>query len=213
MSRTHIGLVLVAGLIGALCAVGLSGHDRRAPGRPVSASTRPVASQVRVAVPPPAAPFALPPAMPTRLRIPTLSIDAPIEPSGVNPDGTLEVPPFSHPEQVDWDTATPAPGTRGAAVLLGHLDTWNGLAVFAYLRTIRPGGLVEVDRDDGSVATFTVDEVAQYPKDQVPGDEIYDDPGYPALRLITCGGAFDKSTREYEDNIVVYARLQGRTSR
>jgi hypothetical protein len=64
-----------------------------------------------------------------------------------------------------------------------------------------------VDRADGSLATFRVERVAQYPKDEFPSDAVYGDIDHAGLRLITCGGAFNEGTGTYVDNVVVFARL------
>jgi sortase (surface protein transpeptidase) len=95
-------------------------------------------------------------------------------------------------------------------VLAGHVDSAvTGPAVFFRLADVRPGDEVRIGRDDGTTAVFTVDRVAQYPKDRFPTAEIYGNTDHAALRLITCGGSFDPSARSYRDNIVVFARLTG----
>ena len=50
-------------------------------------------------------------------------------------------------------------------------------------------------------------QVKQYPKDEFPTSEVYGDLDHPGLRLITCGGSFDRETRNYDDNIIAFADL------
>jgi LPXTG-site transpeptidase (sortase) family protein len=154
----------------------------------------------------------LPYAEPTTLTIPTIGVHAPIVDTGQAADGTPQVPPFAHPEQVGWYTSTASPGERGSSVLWGHLDTKTGTAVFQNLSALTVGDTVQVTRADGRVATFTVERTAVYPNDEVPVDTLYDDPGYPALRLVTCGGQFDRQTQEYASNVVVFTRLTSATA-
>jgi LPXTG-site transpeptidase (sortase) family protein len=149
----------------------------------------------------------LSPALPALLSIPAISLRAPIIRLGLNADHTVQVPPFNQPQEVGWYQGGPAPGSPGAAVIIGHLDTYDSTAAFTHLRDLTQGDQIQVTRADGTIATFTVQSVHQYPKDHFPTASVYADPGYPALRLITCGGAFNFTTRHYLDSIVIYARL------
>lgn len=141
------------------------------------------------------------------VRIPAVGIDSPLVELGLNPDGTLEVPrDFA---VAGWYVNGAVPGQPGPAVIAGHIDSTTGPAVFYRLRELEPGVLVEVERDDGSVATFEVVAREQYDKDSFPTDRVYGPTQSPELRVITCGGAFDRSTGHYEDNVVVFGRLRG----
>jgi sortase (surface protein transpeptidase) len=150
--------------------------------------------------------------VPKALTVPAIGVEAPVVSTGRAADGTPQIPPFAHPEQVGWYTSTVSPGERGASVLWGHLDTKKGTAVFQNLSALTPGDTVQVARADNRVATFTVERTTVYPREAVPADVLYDDPGYPALRLVTCGGRFDKKSQEYTSNIVVFARLTSVTA-
>jgi sortase family protein len=145
------------------------------------------------------------PAPPVRLSIPAIAVSTPLVPLGRLPDGSLEVP---H----DWDTAGwyergPRPGQPGPAVILGHVDSTAGPAVFFRLRDLRPRDIVRVGLADGRILVFRVQRVRRYPKDKFPAEAVYFPTLTPELRLITCGGEFDYASRNYRDNIVVYATL------
>ncbi|MER5642577.1 class F sortase, partial [Kitasatospora sp. NPDC002227] len=143
---------------------------------------------------------------PVRLTIPRIGVDAPVSATGLNPDGTVEVPPMDHPEQVGWYREGPMPGQTGPAVLLGHLDTRKGPAVFNRLPTLRPGDRIDIARQDGTTVSYRVRELRQYPKAGFPTDLVYGNTDTPQLRLITCGGTLG-GNGHYTDNIIVLADL------
>ncbi|MER5863461.1 class F sortase [Kitasatospora sp. NPDC002040] len=143
---------------------------------------------------------------PVRLTIPQIGVDAPIQAGGLNPDGTVEVPPMDRPELVDWYREGPAPGQVGPAVLLGHLDTHKGPAVFARLPKLVPGDRIDIHRQDGSTVSYRVRELGQFAKAEFPTELVYGNTDTPQLRLITCGGALG-GNGHYVDNIVVLADL------
>jgi hypothetical protein len=142
---------------------------------------------------------------PVHIRIPAIGVSAAVVRLGLNRDGTLQVPgDFA---VTGWFTGGPAPGETGPAVIAGHIDSRRGPAVFYRLRELRPGQEITVGRTDGSSVRFAVDGVAQYPKQAFPTAAVFGPSPDPLLRLITCGGAFDRSQRSYRDNVVVSARL------
>ncbi len=97
----------------------------------------------------------------------------------------------------------------GSAVILGHVDSRQGPAVFFRLRSLQAGDQVTVTRADCTVARFLVDAVATYPKTQFPARQVYGSHGYSALQLVTYGGDFDPKARSYRSNVVVYTSLAG----
>ena len=143
------------------------------------------------------------PTDPVRVRLPSIGVDAPVTPLGRLPDGTVDVP--REWQTVGWFAEGPRPGDAGPAVLLGHVDSVQGPAVFYRLRELRPGDVVQVSTADGQVAPFSVTRVAQYPKDAFPTDEVYLPTLQREVRLVTCGGIFDRGTGHYRDNVIVFA--------
>jgi len=79
--------------------------------------------------------------------------------------------------------------------------------VFFRLRELRPRDIVRVGLADGRILVFRVQRVRRYPKDEFPAKAVYFPTLNRELRLITCGGTFDYASRNYLDNIVVYATL------
>jgi len=177
------------------------------PVTPVRTSEAPVLTPL--AVPPELAPSApLGRSVPERLVIASIGVDTPLMDLGFTADGELEVPPDG--TIAGWFTGAPTPGESGAAVIAGHVD-WIGPAVFHDLVSVAVGDSIEVTRADGSVATFDVMAVGQYPKDEFPTTAVYGNLPYAGLRVITCGGVFNDATGHYLDNVVVYARLVSST--
>jgi LPXTG-site transpeptidase (sortase) family protein len=145
--------------------------------------------------------------VPVRIRIPAIGVSAPVMRLGKNPDGTVQVPSLGNHNLAGWYAYGPAPGQRGDAVILGHVDSYAGISVFFYLKDLRSGDRIYVTLADGKVATFAVDGVQKVTKTAFPTAAVYGEARYPELRLITCGGPFDKTTGHYLDNIIVYAHL------
>lgn len=142
---------------------------------------------------------------PRRIAIPSIGVRSALITLGLNEDGTVGTPPADRPQLAGWYSPGPAPGERGAAVVLGHVDGRRGPAVFYELGRLRPGNTIEVSRQDGTVAVFRVESIEQTPKHRFPTRKVYGPVDHAALRLITCGGAFDRKARSYRDNIIVYA--------
>ena len=148
----------------------------------------------------------LPASEPTRLRIPKLDIDATfVPPLGLLPNGEVAVPD-SYTE-VGWYKYGPTPGALGPAVILAHVDSYAGPAVFFYLGQLEPGDDVFVDRADGSTAHFKVESLERPRQAEFPTARVYGDIDHAGLRLITCSGIYVKGNQRYTHNLVVYARL------
>jgi hypothetical protein len=184
----------------------------RAPGGPPGPSA--AASAPRAPVPPAPSAVALaglpsPTAPPTRLQIPALHVSAKIVDEGLDADGALQVPPLTDAgvREAGWYDLGPAPGQAGSAIIAGHVDSYHAPGVFYDLGTLAPGNAVEVTLANGETVHFTVTSVHEYSKAHFPAREVYGPEPYPALRLITCGGAFDEAIGHYLSNIVVYARM------
>ncbi len=155
-------------------------------------------------------PHALTASLPVWLSIPAIGVNGPLGEVGRNPNGTIQVPPlYARPSEAAWYRLSPTPGALGPAVIVGHVDDYLGPAVFFHLGALRPGEQVDVRRADGTVAVFRVDGVRRYAKTAFPTAAVYGTTRAAALRLVTCGGAFDAATRHYLDSIVVYASLAG----
>ncbi|QXG77001.1 class F sortase [Modestobacter sp. L9-4] len=191
----RVVLAVVAVTAGTVALVDGGGQD---PGPPPAAVADAPPAPVLLTRPVAAAVVA-----PVRVSAPAIDLDTDLVDIGVDAAGAL-VPPADY-AQAGWFSAGPAPGDVGPAVLAGHVDNKSGPAVFFRLEELVPGDQVVVTRSDGRPVPFTVTEVAAYPKTAFPTAQVYGPTAGAELRLITCGGTFDRSRRSYTDNVVVYA--------
>ncbi len=173
-------------------------------GAPVVADTS-LSASAPAPAPTPTLPAVAARSAPVSLSIPAIDLVVSVSALGLNPDRTVEVPTdFQEP---GWFELGPSPGQLGSAVILGHVDSYEGPAVFFRLRSLQTGDEIEVSLADGSVVRFAVTTVATYPKEEFPASQVYASQGYSALQLVTCGGAFDSDARSYLSNVVVYTSL------
>ncbi|YCK32568.1 class F sortase [Actinomadura sp. ATCC 39365] len=146
-------------------------------------------------------------AKPSRIKIPKIKVNAPIGGVTVDIKGNLGTPPLTRPNQTGWYRFSPVPGELGPAIINGHVSTRKGPAVFDRLRELAKGDQIYVYRSDGKVTRFTVSGIEQVSKSAFPTSRVYGNTKDSQLRLITCGGVFNKEAHSYTDNIVVYATL------
>ncbi|HET6290608.1 MAG TPA: class F sortase [Amycolatopsis sp.] len=213
-------LVLAAVLLAVLATLGilLSGPGKTGQAAPPQVTEQAGSSKA----PPSAAPEpeqepaseavaeGLPKADPLSIDVPKIEAKSSLVPLGLNADNTVEVPPITRPMQAGWYVHGPTPGEVGPSVILGHVDGNKQKGIFFRLKELAPGDKVSIARKDGKTAEFAVTKVERVAKDRFPTDAVYGDTTEPELRLITCGGVFDKASRNYLDNIIVFARLIAR---
>ena len=199
--------VVLAVLSGSLVAVGLRGdldNVELATAPPAGLSTQPLTL-------PPLNPLASTSlegtgskVWPVQLRIPAIKLSADVTGLGLNDDRTVEVPP--DPDDVGWYRMGPSPGRPGSAVMLGHVDSTHGPAVFFRLRALKPGDRIAVRLSDAAVAHFEVARIVTYPIRDFPAQKVYRRApnDRPTLNLVTCGGKYDKAAGGYQSNVVAY---------
>ena len=150
----------------------------------------------------------LPRSLPTGIDVPAIRMHAAtLLGLGLDRSGALQVPPDAY--GTGWFTESPAPGSPGPAVIVAHVDYAGVLGPFHRLHEMKVGDEITVRRADGTTAVFGTYRVERYAKSTFPTDDVYGDTRTAELRLITCGGVFDRATGQYEDDIVVYAGLLG----
>ena len=173
--------------------------------RPTETSTpTPSATPSTIPTPTPVEAPHLAKSNPVRLVIPAIGVDTELMELGLQADGAMEVPPGGFP--AGWFTGAPTPGEIGPAIIAGHVD-WTGPGVFYNLRDLMPDDTISITREDGTVAVFVVRQLEQFPKNEFPTDRVYGNLDFAGLRLITCGGSFNRASGHYEDNIVAFAEF------
>src|SRR5579862_979106 len=208
LSRMFPALALIASLVGTGCAA--TGQPRSsAPSSMAQAATgspSPDASPIEqmasslaprpaLAAAGPSQPVARPP-LPTRLVIPSIQVDAPIEQVGNTPEGAMDVP--KEVNDVGWYNLGFRPGERGKAVLAGHLDSTTDRAVFWDLNKLKVGDKLQVATEDGSQLSFAVVASETYAFDNAPMQKIFGPADGPGLNLVTCNGSFDQGSKNYD---------------
>lgn len=215
-TRTTGGWLVAATLLLAGCGSGAALPEAPGPTASVSTPVAAVPSGAPPARPAPPADAAAPvrpaavlaPSHPVGLVVPAIGVRVgPLLDLGIDREGALEVPPDAR--GAGWFELSPTPGAAGPAVIAAHVDYAGVPGVFARLTDLRPGDEVSVRRADGSDAVFVVHRVDRYPKSAFPSDRVYGNTAGAELRLITCGGVFDRGSGQYRDNVVAYARLVG----
>ncbi|MQA32544.1 class F sortase [Modestobacter roseus] len=207
--RPGRGTLLVGGVLLALSGCGAPAGPPAA-GAPSGQSTPAGSPSTAPEAPVAAAAPVLDPATvpePESVRIPAIGVRRDLVDLGLAGDGTAEVPRDF--DDAGWFTGGGRPGSRGPTVLLGHVDSTAGPAVFADLRDLVPGDVVEVTVAGGAVARYAVTGSEQVPKDEFPTAAVFAATTEDVLRLITCTGDFDRGARSYEDNLVVTAERIG----
>jgi Sortase domain len=149
--------------------------------------------------------------LPISISIPAIGVSSRLLYVGLNPDGTIQVPPLDDPpftNEAAWYKYSPTPGQLGPSIIEGHVDSSDaGPSVFFRLGALEPGDLVYITLADRQVAVFRITGVRLYLKDQFPTSTVYGNTDYAGLRLITCGGSFDEQSRHYRSNVVAFASL------
>lgn len=147
-------------------------------------------------------------AAPTRVLVPSINVDAPVEPVGLDAQGRMANP--SQASNVAWYRLGTAPGDVGTAVLAGHLDWTSGPAVFWSLGKVRKGDVISVVRADGTQVKFVTESTSTVPYDLAadsPANPLYSRSGPPSLTLITCSGSWDRQHSTYLQRLLVHASL------
>jgi LPXTG-site transpeptidase (sortase) family protein len=144
---------------------------------------------------------------PVRVTIPAIGVSAPIIPLGLNPDRTMQTPQGY--SEAGWFRPGPEPGERGAAIVVGHVDSHNGPGVFYRLRALRRGDRIGITLVNGKKLQFIVTSSRDVSKQHFPTALVYRHTNRATLRLVTCGGRFDSSTGHYVNNHLVFAWLLG----
>lgn len=197
--RTASATVFIT--LGLLGSVYFGMNSLKSPAAPIVYS--PPAPQIIETTP--AKPNTLKRSEPVHLRIPGVGIDTSLIQVGRKDDGSMQVP---EPASVaGWYRHSPTPGELGPSIIVGHVDSLTGPAVFWRLGELKPGQIIEIKRADGKTVKFKVNTIKQFEQSNFPTKEVYGNINHAGLRLITCGGSFNRLTGQYSHNTVVYATL------
>jgi sortase A len=145
-------------------------------------------------------------ALPVRLQIPSIKIDAAIQYVGLTGSGSMEVPQGR--ADVAWYKFGPRPGDLGSAVIAGHRGRPHApRTVFDNLSKLHKGDMVYVRESDGRVISFVVRETRIYGANE-SAPEVFANTSDSHLNLITCDGTWNYGTAAFDKRIVVFTDLQ-----
>jgi hypothetical protein len=194
------GMAGVLLIVGGIAAVGITFLLQQHAPQPSSAASGAIGPAGR-------GPW-LPRSMPVSVDIPAIGVTSDLLDLGLNANGSIQVPSLvTSADEAAWYKYSATPGQIGTSVIEGHVDSYQGPAVFYRLGALQPGDTVDVTLADGITAIFRITGVRQYLKSNFPAKAIYGATDYAALRLITCGGVFDYAAGHYLSSIVVFASL------
>jgi len=147
------------------------------------------------------------PVLPVNLKIAKIKVNATLEQVGLTPDGAVGVP--KGPYNAAWFNQSPLPGDAGNAVITGHYGVWkNGKpTVFNNLYKLRPGDKILVKNNKGVTLTFIVRKLQTYGDNDDASDVFISSDGKAHLNIITCQGAWNRTTKSYPKRLVVFADL------
>jgi Sortase domain len=192
------GVSLIVGGIGAIGVALLAQQHAPAPAASAAGAIGPSKAKAP----------ALRQSAPVSVTIPAIGVRSNLLHLGLNANGTIQVPSLTtSADEAAWYKYSVTPGQTGTSVIEGHVDSYQGPAVFFRLGALRPGNLIDVRLADGITAVFRVTGVREYAKDKFPANTIFGPADYAALRVITCGGDFDTATGHYLSSVVVFATL------
>jgi LPXTG-site transpeptidase (sortase) family protein len=122
---------------------------------------------------------------------------------GLDDTGTIALPPDA--DHAGWYTGSPTPGQNGNSILVGHVDSHDGPAAFYGLGAAKKGDRIKVNRQDGRTATYVVESMSIWPRNDFPSERVYGPTPGPQLTLLTCAD-WDKDRKTYMSNLVITAR-------
>ena len=107
---------------------------------------------------------------------------------------------------VAWWSPGSMPGdATGTAVLAAHVNYLGSRGPFTQINRLPAGAIISVRQADGAVRNFRVAGERQVVRSALNRENLFRTTGAPRLALVTCGGKYNKTTRNYSDNIIVYA--------
>lgn len=141
---------------------------------------------------------------PTRIKIPSIKVDALINSVGLRADGSMDTPKL--PRDTAWYSLGPKPGEVGSAVIAGHVNWWNGATgAFGNLHNLKVGSLITVQNSHGTTTTFIVKSKREYRQNENASSVFLSYDGKSHLNLVTCSGVWNKVLKMYSKRLVVFA--------
>jgi len=141
----------------------------------------------------------------SRITIPKIGVNAPIDLMGLTADGAMEAPVGG--ANAGWYKYGPLPGEVGNAVISGHYGPWkNGDgSVFDDLNKLQPGDEIHVEDTAGAIITFKVRAIEMYELDADATNVFTSTDGKAHLNIVTCQGKWNSFTKTFSHRLIVFA--------
>jgi len=146
---------------------------------------------------------------PAQVAVPGYPGFSPVQARTTDPVGHgLDLPTDAH--TVAWWSSGSMPGDPvGTVVLAAHVSYNGSHGPFTHLDRLRQGDVIVVRQADGSTRRYRMTGSHHVVKSALNRQNLFRTDGPPQLALITCGGSYDAATRNYSDNIIVFAAPVG----
>ncbi len=141
---------------------------------------------------------------PSRVRIPSIAVDARVAGIGLLPDGSMGVPDNLWVSA--WLSSSAQPGQAGNAVIAGHRGI-GGPGLFGHLEKVRPGDKIRVSDARHAELVYEVTRVASLDLSPDTQMQVFGPTTQQQLVLITCFGRYSRATGTYDHRLVVFSRL------
>jgi LPXTG-site transpeptidase (sortase) family protein len=140
----------------------------------------------------------------SRLRVPSVSIDAPVV-TGYLDSRTDQMLATRGAWTVGWYDYSAVPG-HGNAVFAGHVDYINiGPAVLYNLRYLQVGAGLQVELTDGSVVYYVVQSNQLYSAASESWGTMFSPSDGDEVTMYTCDGSFNAGNGDYSERRIVRA--------
>jgi hypothetical protein len=145
---------------------------------------------------------------PRYIRIPEINVFARIKNLGIDSSGAVDAPHNIY--DAGWYNGSARPGSKvGSSLILGHVSGWTAPGVFKKASNLKPGMQFEIEKGSGEKIKYEVNRTETIPVEQVDMSKVLstETSGEHDLKLMTCGGKYDKNTKTFKDRVIVYAKI------
>lgn len=144
---------------------------------------------------------------PKYIKLPSIKSEGYIQNVGVDQHSAVAVPGNIH--IAGWFTQSARPGQEGLSIIDGHVDGWTSHGIFFNLKNLKVGDTYTVEMGNSKKYTYKVTKTDSVETDKAATILYSQDPSIKnQLNLITCGGQFDKKSKQYLKRIIVTSSLE-----
>ncbi len=148
------------------------------------------------------------PSDPKYIRLPTIAAEGFMQNVSIDQHNAVAVPNNIH--MAGWFAESMRPGQKGLSIVDGHVDGRQSDGIFKNLIKLNKNDQFTIELGDGTIKSFKVREVKSVDAARAAEVLFSHDPAVTnQINLITCGGNFDRQTKQYVERVIVVAELTG----